>query len=139
VSAYDAGNSLTGRSRVAMLGGYGVYDNHGWEAIAEYYHFRNTNLSSTGTSHGSWAGYAQLGHAFQERWVPYYRFEKAELDPSDTYFLSLANGRSYSRHVLGLRFNAEARAALKFELNSTRDQGLGRTLDELRLQYAVSF
>ena len=40
--------------------------------------------------------------------------------------------------MLGLRFNADPRAALKLELNRTRDE-LARTLDELRLQYAVSF
>jgi hypothetical protein len=139
VNSYDAGDTLTSRTRLAMLGGYAVYDDNGWEVIGEYYRLHNTDLSGNGGTRSSWTGYAQVGHTFEERWLPYYRFEKASLDQADNYFLMQANGRSYSRHVLGLRFNANPRAALKFELNRTQDDGLGRALDQLRLQYAVSF
>ncbi len=139
VTAYDANALPTSRTRLAMLGGYAVYDNDGWEAIGEYYRLHNTDLGGSGGSHASWTGYAQVGRSFHDRWVPYYRFERASLDPADNYFLAQANGRSYSRHVLGVRYNADPRAALKFELNRSNDQGVGRTLDELRLQYAVSF
>ena len=138
VTAYGANDLPTSRTRLAMLGGYGVYDNEGWELIGEYYRLHNTDLSGGTGSHGSWTGYAHVARTLNERWVPYYRFEKASLDPADNYFAAQANGRSYTRHVLGLRFNADPRAALKLELNRTRDE-LARTLDELRLQYAVSF
>jgi hypothetical protein len=139
VDAEATNNLPASRTRLGMLGGYGVYDNDGWELIGEYYRLRNTDLSGGTGDHGSWTGYAHIARTFQERWTPYYRFEKASLDPSDNYFAAQANGHSYTRHVLGLRFNADPRAALKFELNRTRDDGLARALDELRLQYAVSF
>ena len=139
VGAYNANDMLTSRTRLAMLGGYGVYDDGGWEVIGEAYRLRNTDLSGAGAAHGSSTGYVHVGHAFADRWVPYYRFEKASLDQSDNYFLAQANGRSYARHLLGLRYNVDPRAALKLELVRTRDEGLGRALDELRLQYAVGF
>jgi hypothetical protein len=139
VGAYDATGTMTSLTRVEMLGGHAVYDNDGWELIGEYYHLRNTDLSGGSGGHRSWTGYAHIGRTFQDRWLPYYRFEKASLDQSDNYFLAQNNGRSYSRHVLGLRYNADPRAAVKLELNRTDDQGVGHTVDELRLQYAVSF
>ena len=51
----------------------------------------------------------------------------------------LANGHTYTRQVLGMRYNADPRAAIKLEFNRTNDQGLGHALDEWRLQYAVGF
>ena len=137
--AYDATDSPLSRTRLGLLGSYAVYDNDGWEVIGEVYRFRNVDLSGGSGTHGSWTGYAQVAHTFMERWVPYYRFEKASLDQTDNYFLAQANGRSYSRHVLGMRYNADPRAALKFELNRSNDAGVGRAIDEFRLQYAVSF
>lgn len=138
VGAYDAADVLTSRTRLGMLGGYAVYDNDGWEAIGEYYRFRNADLSGPSGSHASWAGYVQVGRTFDDRWVPYYRHEKAALNQADNYFLSQANGRSYARHVSGLRYNVDPRSALKLELNRTRND-VGHAADELRLQYAVSF
>ncbi|WP_372526922.1 hypothetical protein [Piscinibacter sp.] len=139
VGAYDAADTLQSRTRLRMLGSYAVYDNDGWEAIGELYRLHDADLGGSGGAHRSWAAYAQLGRAFGDRWMPYFRFEKAALDQGDNYFLAQANGRSYSRQVLGLRYNADPRAALKVEFNRTNDQGVGRALDELRLQYAVSF
>jgi hypothetical protein len=139
VGAYDATDSLTSQTRLGILGGHAVYDNNGWELIGEYYRLRNKDLSAGSGSHGSWAGYAHVGRSFLDLWMPYYRFEKASLDQGDNYFLAQANGRSYSRHVLGLRYNVDPRAAAKIEFNRTDDQGVGHTVDELRFQYAVSF
>ena len=139
VVAYDAADQALSRTRLVMLGAYAAYDNDGWEAMGEAYRFRNADMSGGSGTHGSSAGYVHVGHTVGERWVPYYRFEKASLDQADNYFLAQANGRSYTRHVLGLRYNADPRAAVKLELNRTRDEGVARALDELRLQYAVSF
>ena len=110
-----------------------------WEIVGEYYRLRNTDLSGGSGRHGSWTGYTQIGRTFQERWMPYYRFEKASLDQTDNYFLAQTNGRSYSRNLVGVRFNADPRAAVKLEWNRTNDRGVGHVFDELRFQYAVSF
>jgi hypothetical protein len=138
VNAYDANDALTSRTRLFLLGGHAAYDNDGWEVIGEYYRLRNRDLGG-GASHGSWTGYAHIGRTFDDRWMPYYRFEKAALDQADNYFLAQTNGRSYRRHVLGLRYNADPRAAVKLELNRTDDAGIGHAIDQIRLQYAVSF
>ena len=139
VAAYDTADALVGRTRLRMLGAHAVYDTDGWELIGEYASLRNSDLSSGSGKHGSWTGYAQAGYTFADRWTPYYRFEKASLNPSDTYFQALRNGRSYARQVLGLHFNAASRAAVKVEFNRTREQGIDPAVDALRLQYAVSF
>jgi hypothetical protein len=139
VAAYDTADALASRTRLAMFGGHVVYDNDGWELIGELERLRNTDLSGASGQHGSWTGYVHLGHTFAERWAPYYRFEQASLDPGDNYFLALANGRSYTRHVLGVHYNAATRAAVKLEFSRTHDQAVGRPVDALRLQYAVGF
>lgn len=144
VNAYDGG-SVAGRTRLRLLGGYAVYDDDGWEVIGEGYAFRNTDLGnngnngSYGNTHGSWSAYAQVGRTLHERWLPYYRFEKASLNAEDPYFAALDSGRFSSRHVLGLRYNADARAAVKLELNRTRQRAPALGSDALRLQYAIGF
>ena len=139
VGAYDAAGAQTSRTRVGMLGGWAVYDDGGWEVISEYYHFRDTNLSGSGATQGSWAGFAQAGHSVQDRWMPYVRAEKAVLNRADAYFTAQTNGQSYSRQVLGLRYNVDPRSAAKAELNRTRDAGVGHAVDMFRLQFVVSF
>jgi hypothetical protein len=138
VTAYDAG-AITSRTRLRLYGGHLVYDNDGWEAVAEGYAFRNADLSGGTGDHHSWTGYAQVGRTLAERWVPYYRAERASLDLTDAYFAALDSGRFASRQVLGLRYNAEARAAVKLELSRTRQHAPAPDLDELRLQYAIGF
>ena len=64
---------------------------------------------------------------------------RTSLDAADPYFLALNSGRFSGRQVLGLRYNADARVALKLEWNRTRERGLGTPPDELRLQYAIGF
>jgi hypothetical protein len=139
VSAY-AGNSLQSRTRVALYGGYFYADISNWEGIGEYYRFRNEDLSSGTGSHTSWAAFIQLGHTFNDLWTPYYRWEKAALDQSDAYFAAQESGRSYSRHVVGLRYNLNPNTALKVEGNRTRAfLGEEQSYSELRAQFAVRF
>lgn len=138
VNAYDASDTLASRTRLTLFGGHAAYDNDSWELIGEYYRLRNRDLDGGG-SHGSWTGYVHVGRNLDDRWMPYYRFEKAALDQTDNYFLAQTNGHSYRRHVLGLRYNADQRAAVKLEWNRTDDAGVGRAIDQLRLQYAVGF
>lgn len=139
VEAHDAADVVTSRTRLGMLGAHAVYDNNDWEIIGEFYHLRNANLGSGAGTYGSWTGYAEIGRTFNDRWMPYYRFERASLDQRDNYFLAQSNGRSYSRHLLGVRYNADPRATVKLELNRTNDDGVGHAVNEFRAQYAISF
>lgn len=140
VSAY-AGDALQSRTRVAFTGGYLYYDAADWEAIGEYYRFRNRDLSSGTGTHASWAAFLQVGRTFLGLWTPYYRWEKAQLDQSDHYFAMLENGRGYQRNVLGLRYSLNPHTALKLEANRTRETFLGeeRSYSEARAQFAVRF
>jgi len=134
-------NSTGASTRVAVFGGFAVLDIGNWEAIGEYYGFRNDDLSGATGTHSSWAGFAQAGYELTDRWTPYIRFEKAVLDQTDNYFLGQASGRSYQRNVLGLRYNLNTQAALKVELNESTDElvtGSHKT-NEARLQFAVRF
>lgn len=139
VNATTDDASLAARLRLRVFGAYAVYENNGWEAMAEGYAFRNRDLSGAGSGHDSWGAYAQVGRTIADRWVPYVRLERASLDLADPYFATLANGRFEGRQVLGLRYNAEARAALKLELSRTRQRAPALDLDEMRLQYAIGF
>ncbi len=138
-AAYDGADTLIARTRLGMLGAHAVYDNDGWELIAEAYRLHDTDLGGAGGGHGSSAGYLHAGYSLGDRWLPYLRYEKASLDQADNYFALNANGRSYTRQVLGLRYNADPRAALKFEWNRTNDLGVGYAVDQWRFQYAVGF
>ncbi len=129
-------------TRLNMIGGYFAYQAEPWEALGEYYKFRNQDLSGSTGSHDSWAGYAQLGYT-QGKWTPYVRAERTKLDQTDNYFGVQANGRSYKRIATGLRYDVDPKAAIKLELNSTRKEDLGPNLSnkypELRIQYAIRF
>ncbi|MEJ8835649.1 hypothetical protein [Ramlibacter sp. AN1133] len=127
------------RSRVRMLGGYGTWLEDNWEVLGEYYRFSDRNLDGAGSSHGSWAGYLQAGYLFG-RWTPYARVERAALDQGDNYFAQQASGQSYDRGVIGLRFDIDARSAVKVELNRTHftDRATAH-VNEARFQYAIRF
>ncbi len=129
-------------TRTNMLGAFVVLDKGNWEVMSEYYRFRNKDLSGGTGTHSSWAGFAQAGYTFGETFTPFLRFEKASLDQSDHYFDAQESGRSYQRKVLGLRYNLNEVAALKVELNQTkeeqRDLSQSKT-NEARLQVAVRF
>jgi hypothetical protein len=132
-------------TRVAVLGGYGVYTDDRWEALAEYYRFDNTDLSGDGSSHGSSAWYAQVAYSFGTI-TPFGRLERTRLDQADNYFLQQQHGRSYERASLGARYDLNPKAALKLEVNRTRQDdtgGPGLSLrddySEARVQYAIRF
>jgi hypothetical protein len=139
VTATDASDAFLARTKLGIVGGHAAYDNDGWEAIAEIYRFHNTDLSGGSGAHDSTAGYVHVGRALDDHWAPYWRWERASLDQGDNYFALLSNGQSYTRQVVGMRYNLDPRAALKLEWNRTDDLGVGRTIDELRFQYAVGF
>jgi len=138
VDAYVDGVSVA-RTRVQMAGGYFYYDANNWEGIGEYYRFKDRDLTGGTGSRTSWAGFLQLGYTLAEAWTPYYRYEKTDLDQADAFFAYQDSGRSYSRHVAGVRYHLDPRAALKFEANHTHEPGLARTYNELRAQFAIRF
>ncbi len=128
-------------TNVHFVGAYGVYTENDWEVLSEYYRFHDSNVSADGSSHKSWAAYAQVGHAFG-KFTPYVRWETALLDQNDNYFGNLSGpiGSSYRRDVGGLRYDLTSNTALKFEYNSTvfLDRGVD-SYNEYRCQVAVRF
>lgn len=130
-------------TRLNVFGGFAVYDSNNWEVIGEYYRFRNKDLSGSTGNHTSWAGFAQAGYTFADKWTPYARFEKAALDQTDNYFAGQASGASYQRQTVGLRYNLNQFSALKFELNRTKDEQTANApaqkTNEARVQFAVRF
>lgn len=114
-----ASGALHSRTRVRMLGGYLAYDAHGWEGMAEYYRFANSDIDS-GARRSSRAGYLQIGRNYGTL-TPYARYERAALDGADNFFATQHIGRSYTRGSLGARYEIDAKAALKIELGATRE------------------
>ncbi|MFC5496361.1 hypothetical protein ACFPOE_02360 [Caenimonas terrae] len=142
VAQYDGQNAVVNNTKVNMTGAYAVYEHADWEVIAEYYRFRNRDLSGGSGTHASWAGFGQLGYTLAGKWTPYARLEKAALDQADNYFASQDSGRSYSRSTLGLRYDLNPSTAIKMELNQTRQQQRDASTlraNETRLQLAVRF
>ena len=130
----------TSRTRVKMAGGYFFYDANNWEGIGEYYRFRDTRLDGAGGgTMTSWAGFLQLGYTLSDLWTPFYRYEKTSLDQNDPFFALQESGRSYDRHVFGLRYNLSPQSALKLEGNRTRETAESRSYNEWRAQFAIRF
>ena len=134
------GGPVDGQSAadLRILGGYAVYDEDGWEAMAEYFGFEDRNVAG-GSTHSSHAAYAHVGRTFGA-WTPYVRYELASLDQADNYFALMAKGQSYRRALLGVRYDIDPRSAVKVEFNQTRLTD--RLLDsyrESRIQYAIRF
>ncbi len=125
--------------RVNILGGYAAVDSPVWEVIAEYYGFRNVDLSGGSGRHRSWAGFAQVGHRFA-RWTPFGRLERAALNQADNYFAELATGRAYRRQAVGLRYDLAPNTALKAELvHTTTESAPAVSFDQLLTQWAIRF
>ncbi len=139
--------------RLNMVGAYAVYDTDTWEHIIEAYSFHNKNLNGSPGTHRSEAWFAQFG--YRAGWgVPYIRYERAMLDQSDPYFNEQTFGASYYRSALGVRFDINAKASIKFEVAHTRNTdvrpatdyrpsdaeiGLPQQFNEILAQYAVRF
>ena len=125
-----------------MVGGSAVYLSDAWEVMSEYYGFNDKDKSGATGTHKSRAGYLQAGRTFNNL-TPYVRFERTVLDQADNYFRMQESGQSYARQALGLRYNLNPKAALKFELlNSSFKAESGRAAlgyRSLFVQYAIGF
>jgi hypothetical protein len=134
-------------------GGSLVYLTNEWEIMGEYYGFVDKDKyvassftppggANEGNKYKSRAGYLQVGFNIGE-WTPYVRFERTILDQNDNYFNTQANGQSYARQALGIRYNIDPKACLKLALmNSHFMTEPGRTSLSYRsvnLQYAIGF
>jgi hypothetical protein len=143
VNAYDitAPTTILNTTNLNTGGGSVVYLSNDWEIMSEYYDF-NDKDKATDLKYKSRAGYVQIARSF-DAWTPFVRVERTILDQNDKYFSMQANGQSYARQVLGLRYNLSQKACLKLELmNSSFKAETGRTALDYRsmnIQYAIGF
>jgi hypothetical protein len=127
------------RTRLNNLGVYALYDSNSWENMIELYVFDNEDLSGGTGTHRSNAGFMQFAYRLA-RSTPYLRYERADLDQTDPYFSAQTSGGSYDRAALGLRFDLNPAAALRFELARTNNTDrLEDEFSEVVMQYAARF
>lgn len=140
VGGNNAAGTLTGTSRSRVVGVYGYYEGDSVELIGEYYRFNNQDLVPGGRGHMSQAAFLQAGYNLIDRWTAFARYEKASLKADDMYFALQASGTSYHQTTVGLRYDVDPRAALKFQYDANKDVANGSsTLNTMRVQYAVRF
>lgn len=127
-----------------ILGGFVHWTPGDWEIFGEYYGFSNRPHDSPASAeiqaHSSTAWYAEADYTFYGRLTPLLRFERDSLSQHDGYFQYLQGGQSYTRSVLGVRFDLTPQTALKLDANhtdATRDGG--QSYKELHFQVAVRF
>ncbi|TPW10574.1 MAG: hypothetical protein FD130_2180, partial [Halothiobacillaceae bacterium] len=98
---------------------YGVdlhYDNGHFDALGEFYLFKNEDKVGSVGSHEANAYYLQVGYQVTENFKPVYRYESVDFAAADTYFQYLGTHEG-TRHVVGLRYDLDASNALKIEAN----------------------
>ena len=140
VNGENSALTVTGSSKLGMLGGYATFDNDDWELMAEYYGFRNRDLgSSAGQRLTSKAWYVQAGYNLNDHFTAYARYENSGLNAADPYFALMDSGRSYKRSVAGLRLNVTPKAALKAEWVRSTEDNVAGSPSTLSLQYSVRF
>lgn len=140
IGGNNAAGTLTGSARSRVIGAYGYYEGDSIELIGEYYRFSNQDLAPGGRSRQSQAAFLQVGYNLMDRWTAFARYEKASLKADDVYFALLTSGSSYHQSTVGLRYDVDPRAAIKFQYDANKDVAnpLG-TINSLRVQYAVRF
>lgn len=139
IAYVDAAGAPTQVNRLRVSGAWLYFQGDQLELIGEYYGFNNEDPA--GKKRSSNAGFAQLAYSLGD-WTPYARIEKTGLDQSDPYFALQANGNSYGRNSLGLRFELNTKATLKIEGGRTRFTDAGNTtpaFNETRVQMSVRF
>ena len=113
------GIAAANKTGLGMVGGAIIYIENDWEVMGEYYRFNNKDKSGSSGSHTSWADYLQVGKTINNI-TPFLRVEKTQLNQSDNYFSMQESGQSYNRQALGVKYDLNEKAALKFELLNTR-------------------
>jgi hypothetical protein len=126
-------------TRVDNAGIYFAYDTDEFEHLGEFYRFNDTDLTGRGPGRRSSAGFLQLAWRLPLA-TPYIRYERAVLDQNDNYFALQADGMSYYRTAVGLRFDLDLKSALKLELARTKNTDrLIDTWTDAMLDYAIRF
>jgi hypothetical protein len=141
-----AGSTKLNKTTLNAVGGSLVYLGNDWEIMGENYYFSDKDKSGSTGTHKSRASYLQIGRGFNKL-TPFVRYERTSFDQKDNYFNLQASGQSYTRQSLGLRYNLNQKAALKFEWLSSRFKAdtagaSPRTADnysEWHVQYAIGF
>lgn len=139
----DVDDYASNKTGLSMAGGSVVYQANDWEVLGEYYRFNNKDKSTNTGSHSSWADYLQAGKTINKL-TPFVRVEKTVLSQADNYFRMQDSGQSYSRQALGLKYDLNQKASLKFELLSTKFVAEGTRASapsyrSLLAQYAIRF
>ncbi len=150
VTANANSGATLGQTRLRMGGAYFGYDADDWEAIGEYYGFRNTEQAG-GAARSSRAWFVHVGRTYGSL-TPFVRYEQASLDSQDNYFRTQLAGKSYRRSVVGARYALGSRSSLKFELSHTKEapallldeNGVstswpGASFRRASLQYSIAF
>lgn len=130
---------LIAQTDVKVVGGFIHWTPGEWELIGEYYDF-NVRPHLGGASHSSKAWYAEASYTFSGRVTPLARVERDQLNQDDGYFQYLLGGQSYTRELLGVRYDLTPQTALKLDGDHTnaRPNG-GRSYNEVHFQVAFRF
>jgi hypothetical protein len=131
---------ITARTDVKVVGGFFHWAPTDWELMAEYYGFDNRAHDGVGASHASSAWYAEADYTFYGRITPLARVERDSLSQDDGYFQNLQGGLSYTRNLIGVRYDLTPQTALKFDADHTdATRNGGQAYHELHFQVAVRF
>ena len=103
---------------VRVAGTYAVYDTDTWEVLSEAYWFDNHDIYQSEGTHHSKAYFVQTGYRLPS-FIPYVRYERADLDQTDQYFAQQMTGFSYYRTAAGFRRDLNPKVAIKFEVANT--------------------
>jgi len=135
-----SGGVRTAQTDVRVIGGFLHWTPGDWELIGEYYGFHNKPHDGTGPSHTSNAWFFEADYTLFGRLTPLVRYERDSLNQQDNYFENLAGGKSYSRTLIGVRYDLTPETAIKVDANHTnaRRDG-GQAYNEGHVQVAIRF
>lgn len=116
-----------------ILGGHFHFRNDKLEVMSEYFNVRHEDRVS-GERYDNF-GYYAIAVWHQWRWKPYGGIDRLDLDPDDSYFVTL--NPLLRRLLLGVRFDINPFNAVKIEYN--RDEREGFDADVFLAQVAFTF
>ena len=126
-------------TELRVAGAYAVYDTDEWEVLSEAYWFSNLDVYKGSGTHHSKAYFVQAGYRLPS-FIPYARYERAQLDQTDQYFAQQFTGNSYYRTAAGFRRDLSPKVAIKFEVANTHytDRIISQ-FNEFLAQLAIRF
>ncbi len=131
---------VTAETDVKFFGGFFHWTPGDWELMGEYYDFDNRPHDSLGPSHSSTAWYAEADYTFFGLITPLARVERDSLSQHDGYFQYLLGGQSYTRNLIGVRYDLTPQVALKLDGNHTNaTPNGGQAYNEAHFQVAIRF